>query len=212
MLRPKKPVITIVKLPQRMKNKWNSTKSKRIPQVLFQAKIDTSNRSTTARSESREIQTQQLMPVRVSRWWQELTHPCKYLKNNNWRTSRSSLTYLIDNSNNHQGLATQRQSQSHLWSTIDTSSWSAIHTSQLRQPGDYLKYNRTRAPQPRVHTFTAETNQKVGNSSSKERTVLNRRREQSRQQTVQNSTQPKTVEHKPRERTDIQANHSKNSK
>ena len=43
------------------------TKAKRIAQVSFQTKIDTSNESTTARSESREIQTQQLMPVRVSR-------------------------------------------------------------------------------------------------------------------------------------------------
>ena len=46
-----------------MKNEWKSTKAKRIAQVLFQAKIDASNGSTTARSESREIQTQQLMPV-----------------------------------------------------------------------------------------------------------------------------------------------------
>ena len=38
-----------------------------IPQVSFQAKIDASNESTTARSGSREIQTQQLMPVGVSR-------------------------------------------------------------------------------------------------------------------------------------------------
>ena len=57
----------IVKLPQRTKNEWKSTKAKRIAQVSFQAKIDASNGSTTARSESREIQTQQLMPVRVRR-------------------------------------------------------------------------------------------------------------------------------------------------
>ena len=55
------------KLPQQTKNEWKSTKAKRIAQVLFQAKIEASNRSTTARSESREIQTQQLMPVRGSR-------------------------------------------------------------------------------------------------------------------------------------------------
>ena len=67
MLRPKKPVVMIVKLLQQMKNEWKSTKAKRIAQVSFQAKIDSSNGSTTARSESREIQTQQLMPVRVSR-------------------------------------------------------------------------------------------------------------------------------------------------
>ena len=32
--------------------------------------------------------------------------------------------------------------------------------SQLRQPGDYLKYNRTRTLPPRIHTFSVETNQK----------------------------------------------------
>ena len=50
-----------------MKNRWKITKAKRIAQVLFQAEIDASIKSTTARSEPREIQTQQLMPVRVSR-------------------------------------------------------------------------------------------------------------------------------------------------
>ena len=39
-----------------MKNEWKSTVSKRIAQVLFQAKIDASNRSTRVRSEAREIQ------------------------------------------------------------------------------------------------------------------------------------------------------------
>ena len=39
-----------------MENEWKSTKAKRIAQVSFQAKIDTSNRSTRARSEAREIQ------------------------------------------------------------------------------------------------------------------------------------------------------------
>ena len=39
-----------------MKNEWKSTKAKRIAQVSFQAKIDTSHRSTRARSEAREIQ------------------------------------------------------------------------------------------------------------------------------------------------------------
>ena len=39
-----------------MKNEWKSTKAKRIAQVSFQAKIDASNRSTTAGSETREIQ------------------------------------------------------------------------------------------------------------------------------------------------------------
>ena len=32
--------------------------------------------------------------------------------------------------------------------------------SQLRQPGDYLKNNRVKASPPRIHTFTAELNQK----------------------------------------------------
>ena len=100
------------------------------------------------------------MSVRVGRWWQELTHPCKYLKNNNWRTSRLFLTYLLDNNNNSQGLATQWQSQSQQWSTIDSSSWSAIHTRQLRWPGDYLKNNRTKLLPPCVHTFTVKNNQR----------------------------------------------------
>ena len=56
MLRPSKSVVTIVKLLQRMKNEWKSTKAKRIAQVSFQAKIDTSHGSTRARSETREIQ------------------------------------------------------------------------------------------------------------------------------------------------------------
>ena len=56
MLRPKKPVITIVNYRNEQKNKWKSTKTKRIAQVLFQARIDASSESTTARSKSREIQ------------------------------------------------------------------------------------------------------------------------------------------------------------
>ena len=38
------------------KNKWKSTKAKRIAQVSFQAKIDASHGSTRARSEAREVQ------------------------------------------------------------------------------------------------------------------------------------------------------------
>ena len=54
--------------------------------------------------------------------------------------------------------------------------------SQLRQPGDYLKHNMARTQQPRVHTFTAETNQKRRkNSSSKEQF-------EHRQQRVQTSS------------------------
>ena len=56
MLRPKKPVVMIVKLPRRKKNEWKSIVAKRIAQISFQAKIDASNRSTRARSETREIQ------------------------------------------------------------------------------------------------------------------------------------------------------------
>ena len=56
MLRPKKPVVMIIKLPQRMKNEWKPTKAKRIAQVSFQVKIDGSKGSRTARSETREIQ------------------------------------------------------------------------------------------------------------------------------------------------------------
>ena len=37
-----------------MKKEWKPTKAKRIAQVSFQAKIDTSNGSTTARSETRD--------------------------------------------------------------------------------------------------------------------------------------------------------------
>ena len=33
--------------------------------------------------------------------------------------------------------------------------------SELRQKGDYLKHNRTGASPPCLHTFTAESNQKV---------------------------------------------------
>ena len=57
----------IVNYRDERKNRWKITKAKRIAQVSFQVKVDASNVSTTARSESREIQTQQLMPVRVSR-------------------------------------------------------------------------------------------------------------------------------------------------
>ena len=44
------------KILQRTKNEWKSTKAKRIAQVSFQAKIDASHVSTTARSKAREIQ------------------------------------------------------------------------------------------------------------------------------------------------------------
>ena len=52
--------------------------------------------------------------------------------------------------------------------------------SQLRQPGDYLKNNRTRAGPPRVHTLTAQSNQKVENKHFEKETQLspNEEREQ----------------------------------
>ena len=46
----------IVKLLQRTKNKWKSTKAKRIAQVSFQVKIDASYGSTRAESKTAEIQ------------------------------------------------------------------------------------------------------------------------------------------------------------
>ena len=56
MLQLKKSVIMIVNYHNEWKNRWKITKAKTIAQVLFQSKIDASNKSTTARSESREIQ------------------------------------------------------------------------------------------------------------------------------------------------------------
>ena len=107
------------------------------------------------------------MPVGVRRWWQELTHPCKYLKNNNWRTSRLFLPF-IDNKNNSLGLVTQWPSQSRQWSAIDTSSQSVIHKRQLRQPGDYLKHNRAGLLPPHVHTFRVEKTIRTPSSKNRE--------------------------------------------
>ena len=52
--------------------------------------------------------------------------------------------------------------------------------SQLRQPGDYLKHNRTGVPPPHAHTFTAESNQKVEKENLPKRgqLSLNSEREQ----------------------------------
>ena len=52
--------------------------------------------------------------------------------------------------------------------------------SQLRQPGDCLKHNRTGASPPHVHTLTAESNQQVEkeNLSKKTQLFLNSEREQ----------------------------------
>ena len=53
------------KIPHKWENEWKTiTKNY---SSFVQAKIGTSSRSTTAGSESREIQKQQLMPVRVRR-------------------------------------------------------------------------------------------------------------------------------------------------
>ena len=57
--------------------------------------------------------------------------------------------------------------------------------SQLRQPRDYPKNNRTGASPPRIHMFTAESNQKVENKLFQEETVVPEQRER----TVQNSKQ-----------------------
>ena len=56
MLQSSKLVVMIVKLLHRTDNEWKPTKTKRIAQVSFQAKIDASYRSTTAENETREIQ------------------------------------------------------------------------------------------------------------------------------------------------------------
>ena len=62
--------------------------------------------------------------------------------------------------------------------------------SQLRQPGDYLKYNRTRAPPTRVHMFSVKTNQIEGKSLKKERTF----RTQTADRTDEFSTRYRTDE------------------
>ena len=67
---PKKPVVMIINChnkKKQKKNEWKSTKAKRIAQVSSQAEIGASSGPTTARSEPREIQRQQLVPVRVCR-------------------------------------------------------------------------------------------------------------------------------------------------
>ena len=56
MFQPRKSVVTILNYRKERKEWVKNNKTKRIAQVLFQARIDTSNRSTTVRSKSREIQ------------------------------------------------------------------------------------------------------------------------------------------------------------
>ena len=82
--------------------------------------------------------------------------------------------------------------------------------SQLRQPGDYLKHNRTGASPPRVHTFTAESNQKVEkeNLSKKKDTVVPKQRERtvrdSKQESSELDTEKDSCTQSTRERADIQ--------
>ena len=71
--------------------------------------------------------------------------------------------------------------------------------SQLRQPGDYLKYNRTRAPPPYVYTFTAETNQMEEKFLKKERTVRTRTADRSDEFSTRYSTDKVRSQHSQRE-------------
>ena len=48
MLRPRKTVVKIVNYRNERENRWKITKTKRIAQVSFQAKIDAGSESTTA--------------------------------------------------------------------------------------------------------------------------------------------------------------------
>ena len=64
--------------------------------------------------------------------------------------------------------------------------------SQLRQPGDYVKHNRTGASPPRVHTFTAEPNQKVDKENlpkKKKKTVVSEQRERTVRDSKQESSE-----------------------
>ena len=88
--------------------------------------------------------------------------------------------------------------------------------SQLRQPGDYLKYNRTRAPPTCVHTFTVETNQIEGKFLKKERTVQTPKADRTDEFSTRYRTDEFRSQHSQRQlhlnyekRTDIQVNHSK---
>ena len=81
--------------------------------------------------------------------------------------------------------------------------------SQSRQPGDYLKHNRTGAPPPHVHTFTAESNQKVEEKKkSLKDTVFPKQRERTVQDSKQESseldTEKDSCTQSMRERADIQ--------
>ena len=84
--------------------------------------------------------------------------------------------------------------------------------SQLRQPGDYLKYNRTGAPQPHIHTFTAEPNQKVRKRKrkifQKKDTVVPKQRERtvrdSKLESSELDTEKDRYTQSIRERADIQ--------
>ena len=66
--------------------------------------------------------------------------------------------------------------------------------SQLRQPGDYLKHNRTGASPPRIHTFTVESNQKV------EKEILSKRRQLFLNSERENSSRQQAREFRTRHR------------
>ena len=74
--------------------------------------------------------------------------------------------------------------------------------SQLRQPGDYLKNNRTGAAPTRVHTLRAESNQKVKRKTFSKETQLppNYKREQFETATKRVQTYTQKIVHSPRAR------------
>ena len=67
--------------------------------------------------------------------------------------------------------------------------------SQLRQPGDYLKYNRVGSLVPRIYTFTAETNQKEKKKKKKRQLNIDSRRKRTKTQREQDAVQQNTVVH-----------------
>ena len=68
--------------------------------------------------------------------------------------------------------------------------------SQLRQPGDCLKHNRTGASPPCIHTFTAESNQKVKNKNLSKK----KRRHSCSQTARENSSRQQAREFRTRHR------------
>ena len=80
--------------------------------------------------------------------------------------------------------------------------------SQLRQPGDYLKHNRTGASPPRIHTFTVEANQKVEKENLSKKTVVPKQQERtvrdSKQESPELDTEKDSCTQFMKERVDIQ--------